>query len=152
MTDDDPYDIELTRVFDAAARARVQGVHRSTPIRPLVRPGRVPGARDAVELDARVGGRQRFVMVSDADPAMRTTFDGHFTEVTNGVCLACSGAWDGIPGQADPWPSNMRVEFHGEGDRTRVVLREGPHPPGTADLGRQAWEMMFTKLDSVLRD
>ena len=22
------------------------------------------------------------------------------------------------------------------------MVREGPHPPGTADLGRQAWEIM----------
>jgi hypothetical protein len=31
------------------------------------------------------------------------------------------------------------------------VVREGPHPPGTADLGRQAWEMMLPKLESLLR-
>jgi hypothetical protein len=29
-------------------------------------------------------------------------------------------------------------------------VREGPHPPGTADLGRQAWEMMLPKLESLL--
>jgi hypothetical protein len=34
--------------------------------------------------------------------------------------------------------------------RTRLVVREGPHPPGTADLGRQAWEMMLPKLESLL--
>jgi hypothetical protein len=26
----------------------------------------------------------------------------------------------------------------------------GPAPPGTADLGRQAWEMMLPKLESLL--
>jgi uncharacterized protein YndB with AHSA1/START domain len=111
-----------------------------------------PVARDTVELDARVGGRQRFVMVSETDPAMRTGFDGRFTEVAENVRLASSGTWDGIPGQADPWPSNLRVDLHHVEGKTRVVLREGPHPAGTADLGSQAWEMMFTKLESVLRD
>jgi uncharacterized protein YndB with AHSA1/START domain len=111
-----------------------------------------PVTRDTVELDARVGGRQRFVMVSDADPAMRTAFDGQFTEVAENVRLASSGTWDGIPGQAAPWPSNLRVDLHHADGKTRVVLREGPQPAGTADLGRQAWEMMFAKLESVLRD
>jgi hypothetical protein len=30
------------------------------------------------------------------------------------------------------------------------VVREGPHPEGTADLGRQAWQMMFAKLETLL--
>jgi len=33
--------------------------------------------------------------------------------------------------------------------RTRLVPREGPHPAGTADRGRQAWLMMFAKLDAL---
>jgi uncharacterized protein YndB with AHSA1/START domain len=37
-----------------------------------------PVRRETVELDAEVGGRQRFAMVSDADPSMRTEFDGSF--------------------------------------------------------------------------
>jgi hypothetical protein len=55
-----------------------------------------------------------------------------------------------MPGQAGAWPSNLRVEFHDHDGRTRLVVREGPHPPGTADLGRQAWEMMLPKLESLL--
>jgi Activator of Hsp90 ATPase homolog 1-like protein len=91
-------------------------------------------------------------MVSDADPAMRTGFDGRFTEVVENVLLASSGAWDGIPGHVDRWPSNLRVEFHEAAGKTRAVLREGSHPEGTADLGRQAWETMFSKLDYTLHD
>jgi hypothetical protein len=46
--------------------------------------------------------------------------------------------------------NHLRAEFHDDHGRTRLVVREGPHPPGTADLGRQAWEMMFAKLDTLL--
>jgi hypothetical protein len=99
---------------------------------------------------ARVGGRQRFEMVSEADPSMRTGFDGRFDEVVHNALLSSRGAWDGIPGQAGAWPSNLRREFHHDDGRTRLVVREGPHPPGTADLGRQAWEMMLPKLESLL--
>ena len=82
-------------------------------------------------------------MVSDDDPSTRTGFDSRFDEVLKNELLASSGAWDGIPGQAEVWPSNLRVEFHDQHGKTRLVVREGPHPPATADLGRQAWEMML---------
>jgi uncharacterized protein YndB with AHSA1/START domain len=87
-----------------------------------------PVHRDTVELDARVGGRQRFAMVSDDDPATRTGFDGRFDEVVKNELFSSSGAWDGIPGQAEAWPSNLRVEFHDQDGKTRLVVREGPHP------------------------
>ena len=35
--------------------------------------------------------------------------------------------------------------------RTRLEVREGPRPPGTANLGRPAWEMMLPKLESLVR-
>jgi uncharacterized protein YndB with AHSA1/START domain len=52
-----------------------------------------PVHRDAVEVDARVGGRQRFEMVSEADPSMRTGFDGRFDEVVRDELLSSRGAW-----------------------------------------------------------
>ena len=142
MTDDDEYDIEIARYFDAPARRVYEAFT-------------VPDqfARwDSVDIDARVGGRHRFVMVSEADPDMRSGYDGHFTEVAEDERLASSGTWDGIPGQADPWPSNLRVDLHHEDGKTNVVVREGPHPAGMTDLGRQAWEMMLTKLEALLRE
>jgi hypothetical protein len=81
---------------------------------------------------------------------MRTGFDGRFIEVVENALLARTGAWDGIPGQSGPWPSGLRIELHDEGGKTRVVLREGPHPPGTADMGRQAWDAMLPKLESLI--
>jgi hypothetical protein len=42
------------------------------------------------------------------------------------------------------------VDFHDADGKTRLVLREGPHPAGTAEMGRGAWQMMFAKLDTLL--
>jgi hypothetical protein len=83
---------------------------------------------------------------------MRSAFDGEFTDVGPNLLPANSGAWEGIPGQEGSWPSNLRVEFHDDDGKTRLVVQEGPHPLKTADLGRQAWEMMFADLESLLRD
>jgi uncharacterized protein YndB with AHSA1/START domain len=150
MTEKPAYDIELTRVFDAPRQRLFQAFTDSDEFARWYGPVGFPARRDTVDLDARVGGSQRFVMVSEADPSMRTGFNGSFTEVVANQLLASSGHWDGIPGQEVPWRSHLRVEFHDEDGKTRVVLREGPHPAGTADLGRQGWQMMFAKLDSLL--
>jgi uncharacterized protein YndB with AHSA1/START domain len=147
----DPYDIQLTRAFDAPPQRVYEAFTEPDQFASWYGPVGFPVRRDSVDIDAHRGGPLRFAMVSEGDPAMRSGFDGRFTEVVENVCLAASGTWDGVPGQTDPWPSNLRVEFHGDGDTTSVVLREGPHPPGTAELGRQAWEMMFVKLDAVVR-
>ncbi|MGH3368171.1 MAG: SRPBCC family protein [Nocardioidaceae bacterium] len=144
------YDIELTHAFDAAPERIFRAFTEPDQFARWYGPTGFPTRRDSVELDPRIGGTQRFVMEAEADPSMRTAFDGHFTDVVPNQLLASSGHWEGIPGQTDPWPSHLRVEFHEEDGRTRLVLREGPHPAGTADLGYQAWETMFAKLDALL--
>jgi uncharacterized protein YndB with AHSA1/START domain len=144
------YDIEVTRVIDAPLERVYQAFTDPDQFARWYGPVGFPVDPDTVEIDARVGGRQRFTMVSEGDPSMRTEFDGRFREVVRNVLLSSSGAWAGIPGQAGDWPSNLRVEFHDDDGRTRLVVAEGPHPPGTADLGRQAWEMMLAKLASML--
>jgi uncharacterized protein YndB with AHSA1/START domain len=150
VTEFPQYDIELTRVIDAPPDHVYRAFVDPDQFAAWYGPAGFPVDRDTVELDARVGGRQRFAMASEADPSMRSGFDGRFTEVVENALLASRGSWDGIPGQSDPWPSNLRVEFHDDDGKTRLVVREGPHPPGTADMGRQAWEMMLPKLEFLL--
>jgi uncharacterized protein YndB with AHSA1/START domain len=151
MSESPEYDIEITHVFDAPPERVYRAFTDPGEFARWYGPQGFPVDPDTVELEARVGGRQQFAMVAEHDPSMRSAFDGRLVEVVENELLASRGAWDGIPGQSEPWPSNLRVELHGEDGKTRLVVREGPHPPGTADLGRQAWEMMFPKLESVLR-
>ena len=33
----------------------------------------------------------------------------------------------------------MRLEFHDEGGKTRLVLRQGPYPRSSADMAREGW-------------
>jgi uncharacterized protein YndB with AHSA1/START domain len=145
------YDVEITHLFDAPPERVYRAFTDPAEFARWYGPPGFPVDPETVELDAQVGGLQQFAMVAEDDPSMRTVFDGRFVEVAENGLLTSHGTWDGIPGQSAPWPSNLRVELHAEDGKTRLVLREGPHPPGTADLGRQAWEMMFPKLESVLR-
>ena len=150
MTETSPYDIEVIHVLPGSPDRVFKAFTDPGLFARWYGPVGFPAAPETVELEARVGGPQRFAMVSEADPSFRTDFDGHFTEVIPNELLVSTGAWGGIPGQAGSWDSNLLVELTEDGDKTRLVIREGPHPAGTADLGRQAWTQMLAKLESLL--
>ena len=150
VTETVPYDIDLSRVIDAPPTLVYRALIDPDQFATWYGPIGFPVDRASVELDPRVGGRFQFVMVGEADPSMRTAFEGAFVEVVENELVTSRGVWAGIPGQATGWPSNLRMELHSTDGRTRLVVREGPHPPGTADLGRQAWEMMLPKLEALV--
>jgi uncharacterized protein YndB with AHSA1/START domain len=147
---DVPYDIELSHILNASPARVYEAFSNPDQFAHWYGPDGFPVQRETVEIDARVGGRQRFTMAGDADPSMRTGFDGRFTDVVANELLSSSGTWHGIPGQQHGWSSNLRVEFHDQNGTTRLVVREGPHPEGTTEMGRLSWEMMFAKLDTLL--
>jgi uncharacterized protein YndB with AHSA1/START domain len=150
VSDATNFDIEVIQVIDAPRERVYQAFTDADQFAGWYGPPGFPVARDSIEIDPRVGGTMGFTMVGEADPSMRTGTKGQFTEVAANELLQWTQEWDGVPGQEGTWSNLMRVELSDDGGRTRVVVREGPHPPGTADLGRQAWEMMLSKLDAFL--
>jgi len=153
MSDTTNFDIEVSHVIDAPRQRVYQAFTEADQLAGWYGPPGFPVARETVEIDPQVGGAMRFTMVGEADPSMRTGTKGQFTEVVENEVLEWTQEWDGIPGQEGTWSNLMRVELSDSDDpgQTRVVVREGPHPPGTADLGRQAWEMMLPKLGGFLK-
>lgn len=150
MRPDHGFDLELTRVFDAPADRVYQAFTDPDRFARWYGPPGMSVPRDTVHIDARRGGRQRFVLVADADPGLRSAMTIQFTEVVENRLLAATQDAE-IPGQPGTWTSGLRLEFHDQDGQTRLVLREGPHPEGMVELGRQAWEHMFPKLDRVLQ-
>jgi uncharacterized protein YndB with AHSA1/START domain len=149
MTDHPAYDIEASRLIDAPPERVFRAFLDANEFAQWYGPTGFPVPLDSVEIEPTPGGSHRFAMVATADPSMRTAYDGRFTELVPGRLLASSGTWSGIPGQ-DGWQSNLRVELSHEDGKTRLLLREGPHPPGTLDMGRQSWEMMLPKLEALV--
>jgi len=145
-----PFDIEVTCDLDVFRERAYRAFTVPDEFAQWYGPIGFPADKDSVQLDPRVDGVQRFAMVGEEDPSMRTEWDGRFTDVVVNELLASSGSWSGIPGQADRWESHLRVEFHVRDGKTRLVIKEGPHPPGSADLGRQAWNMMCAKLATLV--
>jgi len=107
--------------------------------------------RDTVDMDVRPGGHQRFVMVSDADPAQRSPVDASFTEVVEHELLMGEERVEGVPGFPDGTVLRMRLEFHDAAQgRTRLVVRQGPYTPDILPMATTGWESSFTKLDALL--
>ena len=151
MSDTTDFDVEVGLVIDAPPGEVYRAFADPDQLAGWYGPAGFPVARETVEIDPRVGGTIRFTMVAEADPTMRSGTTGRFTEVVEDEVLEWAQEWHGIPGLDGTWSNLMRVELTEEDGRTRVVVREGPHPPGTADIGRQAWEQMLPALAAHLR-
>jgi hypothetical protein len=44
----------------------------------------------------------------------------------------------------------MRIEFHDESGKTRLVLTQGPYTEEIAGYAREGWGSSFGKLDGLL--
>ena len=107
---------------------------------------------ETVQIDARPGGFQRFVMASLKDPGGRYQVEVTLSEVVDNELLAGQQEVERIGGQGSAGRSRLRLEFLEEANgKTRLELRQGPF---TEDVGQDVgtrWEDSFTNLDSLLR-
>jgi uncharacterized protein YndB with AHSA1/START domain len=153
MTTEDSQELVITRIFDAPRELVYQAFTDPDQLAQWFGPVGFSVPRETVEIDARPGGVQRFVMVSDSDPAMTSPVDARFTEVIkNELLVGIESVSPDGSGDADGTGSmRMRLEFHDEeGGRTRLVLRQGPLPVEVMDMAREGWLSSFTKLDQAL--
>jgi uncharacterized protein YndB with AHSA1/START domain len=142
-------ELVITRTFDAPRELVYKAFTDPDHLAQWFGPVGWSVPRDTVSIDAQPGGHQRFTMVSDDDPEMRSPVDATFTEVIENELLVGTEKWEGAPGQ-DGGEMTARIEFHDEDGKTRVVIRQGPYTPEVRDMARQGWESSFTKLDTLL--
>jgi uncharacterized protein YndB with AHSA1/START domain len=146
---DAPHDLVITRIFDAPRALVYRAFTDPDQLAAWFGPVGFSVPRDSVEIDARVGGHQRFTMVSDADPAQASPVDATFVEVIENELLVGEQDTSQVPGLGGAI-MRMRLEFHDEpGGRTRLVVTQGPYQPEMADLAREGWNSSFTKLDKL---
>jgi uncharacterized protein YndB with AHSA1/START domain len=143
-------ELVITRVFDAPRELVYEAFTDPDQLAQWFGPVGYSVPRDTVEVDARVGGSYRLVMVSDTDPNERSPVDATFTELVENELIVGSEEWEGVPGMQDAGPMTVRIEFHDEDGKTRLVLRQGPYSKQMAELAGQGWESSFTKLDALL--
>jgi uncharacterized protein YndB with AHSA1/START domain len=143
--------IAISRVFNAPRELVYQAFVDPDQLAQWFGPVGAHVPRDTVEIDARVGGHLRFVMVVAGDDGFRNPVDATFTEVVENELLAGEMAAEGVPGVAGTLRGTLRLEFHDEGaGQTRLELRQGPFGRDIGEQTQAGWESSFTKLDALL--
>jgi uncharacterized protein YndB with AHSA1/START domain len=147
------YELTISRVFDAPRELVYQAFVDPDQLAQWFGPVGFAVPRETVAVDARVGGHQRFVMVSADDASFRSPVDATFTEVVENELLVGEQRAEGIPGFEGVGVATMtlRLEFYDEpGGKTRLELRQGPFTQALRDGSRDGWMSSFTKLDDLL--
>jgi len=152
MTHAMTHEISLTRVFDAPPEMVYRAFVDPDQLCQWFGPEGFSVPYESVHVDARPGGYQRLVMVSDDDPSVRSPIDATFSEVIENELLVAHQDVEGIPGTTGRFRFHLRLEFHAEpGGKTRLELRQGPFTEEMGNDTKTGWESSFTKLDSLLR-
>jgi uncharacterized protein YndB with AHSA1/START domain len=152
MTHTTTHEITLTRIFDAPPELVYRAFVDPDQLCQWFGPVGFSVPYESAHVDARPGGYQRLVMVSDDDPAVRSEIDATFTEVVENELLVGHADVEGIPGTTGSVRLRLRLEFHAEpGGKTRLELRQGPFTEQMGDDTKTGWLSSFTKLDSLLQ-
>ncbi|GAA3345729.1 SRPBCC family protein [Amorphoplanes nipponensis] len=151
MSDSDATtELVITRIFDAPRELVYRAFTDPDQISAWFGPVGWSVPRDSVEVEAKVGGHQRFTMVNDADPAQTSPVETTFVEVVENELLVGEEDVSALPDFAGD-VMRMRLEFHDEpGGRTRLVLTQGPFSREVVEQARAGWGSSFTKLDKTL--
>lgn len=152
MTEGATYEMVISRIFGAPPELVYRAFTDPDQLARWFGPVGWSVPRETVEIDARPGGRQRFVMVNAENPGLTSAVDAEFTEVIENQLLAGFQDVGHPPGQAGPSGRlTLRLEFYPEAHgSTRLVIRQGPYPEELEILAREGWDTSFTKLDDLL--
>jgi uncharacterized protein YndB with AHSA1/START domain len=152
VTQGTKHEITLSRVFDAPRELVYRAFVDPDQLCQWFGPAGFSVPCETVQIDARAGGFQRFVMVSDEDPSRRSAIDATFSEVVENEVLDGHQDVDGLPGPGSTARFRLRLEFRDEANgKTRLDLRQGPFTEEMGNDTKTGWEDSFTKLDSLLR-
>ncbi len=150
MTDTETFELSMSRYFAAPPaevyRAFVNPADLAQWFAPLV--FHVPVG--SIDIDPRAGGHWKMDMVSNDDPSQISPINSTFEEVIENELLVGYEIVNGFPGMEDGSKLTMRLEFHPEGEGTRLELRQGPFPEMMREMSSVGWGQSFYKLDGLL--
>ena len=145
-------EISVSRVFDAPRELVYRAFVDPDQLCQWFGPAGFSVPCETVQSDARPGGFQRFVLVSDADPSHRTPVDATLSEVVEDELLVAHADIGAIAGAGRTARIRLRLEFLDQSSgRTRLELRQDPSRDEICGDPEAAWESSFTRLDSLLR-
>ena len=140
----------ITRIFDAPRALVYRAFTDPDQLAAWFGPVGWSVPRDSVDIEAKVGGHQRFTMVNDEDATQASPVDATFVEVIENELLVGEQDTSAIPGLGGV-VMRMRLEFHDEpAGKTRLVVTQGPYQPEMVEMAREGWASSFTKLDKLI--
>lgn len=146
----DTFELTMSRYFAAPPvdvfRAFVDPAELAQWFAPLV--FHVP--LSSIDIDARSGGHWRMTMVNNDDPEVVSPVDSVFEEVVENELIVGYEIVNDFPGMAPGTKLALRLEFHADGEGTRLELRQGPFPELFRDMTAVGWGQSFHKLDALL--
>ena len=145
-------EISVSRVFDAPRELVYRAFVDPDQLCQWFGPTGFSVPCETVQSDARTGGFQRFMLVSDADPTRRTPVDVVLNEVVEDELLVAHADIGAIADAGRTARIRLRLEFLDQSSgRTRLELRQDPSRHEICDDPEAVWESSFTRLGSLLR-
>jgi len=144
------HDVTISRYFDAPPAMVYQAFVDPAQLAQWFGPLVFHCPLDTIEVDARAGGRWKLTMVNNDNPEWTSPLDSTLVEVVENQLIVGYELTRGFPGVPDGTKITMSVEFHPEGDGTRLELRQGPFPVDLGEMSVVGWGQSFHKLDGLL--
>ena len=120
----------INRVFDASRDLVYRAFTDLDQLAQWFGPVGFSVPRDTVDMDVRVGGHQRFVMVSDDNPDRQSPVDGYFPRSSRST----AGRDRRVPGYAHTPTADVDDHAAGvprrPGGKTRLIITQGPYNEG----------------------
>jgi uncharacterized protein YndB with AHSA1/START domain len=136
-------EVMITRIFDAPREEVFKAWTDPDEVSAWYGPAMFDTPREHIRIDLRVGGRYELTMVQRGS-GVEFPIGYEIVELTEPELLVLRS--DPIPGTHEP--TVTRVELEDLGDRTRMVLTDGPYADGShAEAG---WNGAFEKLAALV--
>lgn len=139
-------DLHIERVFDAPRELVFKAWLDPGQLSAWYGPASFTAPQDLISVEPRVGGRWELVMIqggSGDEHPLRS----RIVEIVEPELLV-------IENEAMPdhgmGVTRTRVEFHDDGDKTRLVLTDGPYETPMGEMASQGWAGAFDKLAAAL--
>jgi len=150
-------EVVITRVFDAPRELVFRAWTDPDYIAKWWGPEGFDTPRESVNVDLRVGGRFDLVMVvasAEIAAGMRVDVGAEFVDRSEIVELVEPEllvlSLEAQPDIGLPVPTVTRIEFHEDGEGTRLKLTGGPYTPMMKPNAEAGWSGSFDKLERLL--
>jgi uncharacterized protein YndB with AHSA1/START domain len=135
----------ITRIFDAPRELVFAAWTDPAPVPLWFGPEQFDTPRESVEIDLRVGGRFALTMVQrDGGREHPVEYEIVELDPPRLLVLRC----EPMPELGHHEPTFTRVELHDHGDKTRMMLSDGPYTEARHAEG--GWNAAFAKLERVV--